>query len=78
MLLADSNACICSVTSRAIVDAPTIVLFASPFPSWIGETVSETRIVVPSFRSRLVSRCSTCWPALILARMSVISSVRSP
>ena len=66
---ASSAASLWLVRSRAIVDAPTIV----PSASRIGETVSETGNTVPSFRTRMVSRCSTGWPALILARMAGIS-----
>ncbi len=39
--------------------------------------VSEIGIIVPSFRTRIVWTRSTCWPALILARLSCISSRRS-
>jgi hypothetical protein len=40
-----------SVTSRAIFDAPT----TRPVSLRIGDTVSETESVVPSFRWRTVS-----------------------
>src|SRR5665811_1464275 len=56
---ASANAPFCSVRSRWITDVPTI----APSASRIGETVSETGNTVPSLRTRLVSRCSTCWPA---------------
>ena len=40
-----------SVTSRPTLEAPTI----SPSALRMGETVSETSMMVPSFRRRLVS-----------------------
>ena len=60
---AASNACLAPVMSRAIVDAPMI----APPGSWIGETVNETVIADPSSRTRVASRRSSGWPALILA-----------
>jgi PAS domain S-box-containing protein len=62
-----------SVTSRVIEDAPT----TAPSASRIGETVSKTGNTVPSFRTRTVSKCSTSKPALTLARLELISPVRS-
>jgi len=70
---ADSNAALASVTSCGIADAP----MTAPSASRIGETANETEKTAPSFRTRMVWRCSTCWPALILARMVSISPVRS-
>src|SRR5665647_2436557 len=52
-----------------IVGASTIW----PWMSCMGETVSETGITVPSFRTRGLSRRTTGWPALSLARESGIS-----
>ena len=70
---ADPNACLCSVTSLTMADAPVI----APSLSRIGETVSEIGNTVPSFRTRVVSRRSTGWPALILAMMAIDSPARS-
>ena len=39
--------------------------------SRIGEMVTEVLNGVPSFRTPLVSRCSTGWPALILGALRV-------
>src|SRR5665647_2851985 len=72
-LRAYRTACLSSVMLRLIIDVPTI----APSASRIGETVSETRNTDPSFRTRMVSRWSMCWPALTLARTSFISSGRS-
>ena len=69
---AASNASFSLVMSRVMVDAPT----TAPSASRIGETVSKTGNTVPSFRERRVSKGSTSWPALILARMEMVSSVR--
>ena len=46
-----SSARLRSDTSRAIDDAPMIL----PPPSMIGDTVSETLTLLPSFLTRIVS-----------------------
>jgi hypothetical protein len=43
----------CSEMSLAIFDAP----MTAPLESWIGETVSDTGISVPSLRRLTVSKC---------------------
>ncbi len=47
-----------AVTSRAMVDAPTML----PSTSRIADTVSETGTREPSRRSRSVTNCSMCSP----------------
>lgn len=59
--------------SRKIKDAPV----TAPFSSRRGEVVSETAIDVPSLRTRVVAELVTDLPALVLARMKIISPVRS-
>ncbi len=70
---AASNACIASVTSREMVDAPTI----APSALRIGEMLSETGNTFPSFRIRKLSKHLTGWPNLIAAKTAVISWARS-
>ena len=48
---AAARACFCSVTSRAIDDAP----ISPPASSWMGETVTDAGKSVPSLRRRKVS-----------------------
>ena len=48
-----------------------------PASSWIGETVSEIGISVPSLRWRIVSKCVTGSPARMRARTMSSSPCRS-
>ena len=61
------------VMSRAIFEAPMM----RPWTSFTGETVTETSIRTPSFRSLTVSKWSTTSPSRIRLRISVSSCWRS-
>jgi hypothetical protein len=67
------SACLRSVMSRAMFDAPTI----TPMLSLSGEMVTETSIFLPSFLTRTVSKGSTLSPFLIRVPMPDSSSVLS-
>ena len=49
----------------------------TPSRSQIGDSVAVTGNVVPSFRTRTVSMCSTGWPVLTLVSMALTSPTRS-
>ena len=63
----------CSVMSRAIFDAPTIL----PSAFLTGETVNETAIRLPCLRCRTVSKWSIRSPRLMRVRIARSSSCRS-
>jgi phage terminase Nu1 subunit (DNA packaging protein) len=65
-----SSAAFWSVMSRAMVEAPT----TPPCRSRIGERVRETRIGVPSFRIRTVSKWWTEPPRRTCSRIRADSS----
>ena len=67
-----ASAARCAVTSRAIVDAPTM----PPATSRIAETVSETGTREPSRRTRSVTNCSMCSPSSTRRCSSACSSRR--
>jgi hypothetical protein len=56
---------LCSVTSRATDEAPTI----TPSELRIGETVNETSITRPSLRMHWVSKCSVRASLTTMAEM---------
>ena len=62
-----------SVVSRAMIAADTI----RPLASVTGETVSETVIVLPSLRTRSVSKLSIDWPENTVRSSFCHSPVRS-
>jgi hypothetical protein len=61
------------VTSRAIFAPPT----TRPVPSLIGDTDRDTSMIVPSLRTRCVSKWGTRSPRARLARMRRSSPSRS-
>ena len=68
-----SSARLRPVLSRAIFEAPTM----APLLSLIGEMVAEMLILLPSLRTRTVSKCSTRSPRPMRARMLASSLARS-
>src|SRR5947199_727196 len=62
-----------SLMSRAVFEAP----MTSPFAFLIGDTVREISKRVPSFRMRVISKCSIFSPWLMRARISSSSASRS-